>query len=95
MSKSANPHRVTNKWRSVSNPAAMRPSRFLWEPAYIAVLLEKENARLAERIKAAEEMISTRLTALTNRENHAQELRAIENTLKALNTLRRERLNHT
>jgi len=94
VSKSTKPHRVTNKWRSLSNPAAMRPSRFLWEPAYIAVLLEREDARLAERIKVAEQMISARLTALTNRENHAQELLAIESTLKALNTFRRERVNH-
>ena len=68
--------------------------RFSWEASHLAAILETDDRHLAERIRTAEDMLSARLIALKEPERHIVELRAIENALKELNIMRRERLHH-
>ena len=63
-----------------------------WEKLYVAAILETDDERLPQRIRAAEEAISMRLKTLPHKESRLAEIQKIENALKGLNTLRRERL---
>ena len=65
---------------------------FGWEKAYLAAVLETEDRLLCRRIEDAEYALALRLTVLTGSERHCGEVREIENALKGLRTLRRERL---
>ena len=68
------------------------PLSFPWEKFYVAAILETDDQRLPERIRDADQAISTRIVALTQSEDHVAEILEIENALKGLRVLRRERL---
>jgi hypothetical protein len=68
------------------------PARFPWEKSYIATVLEADNARLPERIKEAEETLSVRSLNLKDNAENEAELQAIEDALRTLAVLKRERL---
>jgi hypothetical protein len=68
------------------------PPRFPWEKLYIATVLEADNARLPERVKEAEETLSVRSLKLKDSAENEAELRAIEDALRTLAVLKRERL---
>jgi len=68
------------------------PARFPWEKLYIATVLEADNARLPERVKEAEETLSVRSLNLKDSAENEAELQAIEDALRTLAVLKRERL---
>jgi hypothetical protein len=70
---------------------SQNPSLFL-EGVYEAAVLEANDSRLEERIGVAEEALMARLLDLTDGQKHAVELRAVEDALKSLRGLKRERL---
>ena len=84
---------IKKQSHSFSKGADLHPSRFLWEASHAAAILETSNARLAERIGTAEEILFARLVALANRGSSNPEIRAIENALQELQRLRSTRLN--
>ena len=66
--------------------------RFPWEKLYIATVLEADNARLRERIEAVRGVLLVRLLDLTDSVEHEGELKAVEDGLRTLAALKRERL---
>ena len=54
--------------------------------------METDNALLEQRIRKAEELLVTRWLELTNRDEHGFEIEAIVSALRAIRTLKRERL---
>ena len=71
---------------------ATRPLFLSWEQFYFDAILETDDKRMRERIETAEEAISMRLVGLTQKKSDLAEVLEIENALKGLHTLRRERL---
>ena len=65
--------------------------RFSWEESYVSAVLETDNERLQQVIKAAEVAIVERLRALTNRREHKLEMQAVEDALYTLAALKQER----
>jgi len=65
---------------------------YSWEGVYEAAVFEANDSRLEERIGVAEEALMARLLDLTDGQTHAAELRAVEDALKSLRGLKRERL---
>lgn len=75
---------------------ANRPSSkrhdYPWKAAYRAAALESNKALLEKRITLAQEVLMTRLRALTGAEEQRSEIRAIEKALKTLAVIKWERL---
>ena len=71
---------------------ATRPLFLSWEQFYFDAILETDDQRMRERIEAAEDAISRRLVGLNHGEDHYVEIQEIENAMKGLHSLRRERL---
>jgi hypothetical protein len=65
--------------------------RFPWEKLYTATVLA-DNARLRERIEAVRGVLLVRLLDLTDSVEHEGELKAVEDGLRTLAALKRERL---
>jgi len=68
------------------------PPRFPWEKLYIGTVLGADNARPRERIEAVRAVLLVRLLDLTNGAEHEAELKAVEDGLRTLAALKRERL---
>ena len=73
-----------------NSPSESHP--YSWEEVYKAAVLETDNALLEQRIRKAEELLVTRWLELTNRDEHGFEIEAIVSALRAIRTLKRERL---
>jgi hypothetical protein len=73
-----------------NSPSENHP--YSWEEVYKAAVLEPDNTLLEQRIRKAEEVLVTRWLELTNRNEHGFEIEAIVSALKAVRTLKRERL---
>jgi hypothetical protein len=66
--------------------------KFPWEAAYLAAILETDESRLQARINVSEEQILARRYFLTKCEDYDAEKLAIQDALRALAVLKRERL---
>jgi len=67
-------------------------SPYSWRELYIAAMIETDNKRLPERIRAAEEAIALRLISLTGCEENDEDFREIKAALESLEVLKHERL---
>ncbi len=63
-----------------------------WRIAYRAAALEPDNARLEERVKAAQAVMMSRLVELVSSQGDRSEIRAIEKGLRTLVVIKWERL---
>lgn len=71
---------------------SLPPRKFSWESSYLAAVLEADNSRLPERIRLAEEQITSRMSTVTTSEKDEDERVAISEALYGLAALKRERL---
>jgi hypothetical protein len=62
----------------------------VWQQWYKAAMLETDPAKLRKRIEAAEAAIRIRLKAIAESLGHEEEIRAIDDALRALAVLKRE-----
>ena len=67
-------------------------ARFPWEKLYIGTVLEADAVRKPERIKIAEETLVARSLELKDNAEHKEEFQAVEEALRSLAVLKRERL---
>ena len=65
---------------------------FPWEEHYVKAVLEPDHARLEDLINRAEEAILSRSFRLKGRLGHTIELQLVEDALRNLIVVRRERL---
>jgi hypothetical protein len=63
-----------------------------WKIAYRAAALESDNALLENRIKAAQDLMMSRLLELFDTHADRSEIRAIEKALRTLSVIKWERL---
>jgi hypothetical protein len=68
--------------------------RFSWEEVCIAAALETDHTRIEERIKVAEGTLMARLLELPIGPENLPEIKALEDALKAMLDLKRERFGH-
>ena len=68
------------------------PTRVLWEPLCVGTRLKTDPARQPERIKIAEETLVARSLELKDNAEHEEEFQAVEDALRRLAVLKRERL---
>ena len=71
---------------------SLPPLKFPWQTSYLAAVLETDNSRLTERIRLAEEQITSRMSTVTTDERDEDERVAINDALRGLTVLKRERL---
>ena len=84
------PGRRTNP---VSAPLPPHSPTYPWEAAYVAAILETDDARLADRISAAELAIANRMDALNmDHGGTTEEQQSLTASLASLEKLRIERL---
>jgi len=67
-------------------------TKFIWEDDYKAAALETDDVYLGDRIQLTEGKLWGRFLELTNREEDEVEVEALEAALRAIHTLKRERL---
>ena len=72
--------------------ASSRVHGFPWKRVYRAATLETNNARLEKRIQTAEATLLARLIELEGLRENELEIRAIENAIRTLWTIRWRRL---
>jgi hypothetical protein len=72
--------------------ASSRVHGFPWKRVYRAATLETNNARLEKRIQIAEATLLARLIDLEGLRENELEIRAIENAIRTLWTIRWRRL---
>jgi len=65
--------------------------RFFWEQQYTATVLETDEVRLGVRVKILEAILLMRLLDLTGAPEDQEESKAVENALRNLAALKRER----
>jgi hypothetical protein len=65
---------------------------YVWEPLYVAAILETDDARLPKRIAEARAAMNARIARLADIEGNWVERRAMEAALHALRVLHGERL---
>jgi hypothetical protein len=65
--------------------------RFSWEEACRLASVETDHGRIEERISVAEGSLMARLLALPKVPEHQVEIKALEDALKAMLNLKRER----
>ncbi len=75
---------------TIYSPSKLHP--YPWEEVCEAAVSEADTARFQERISVAEGTLMARLLELSNRPEHKVETRAAEKALRALRTLKQERL---
>jgi hypothetical protein len=65
--------------------------QFSWEEVCTVAALETDHARIEERIRVAEGALMARLLELPKVPEHQVEIKALEDALKAMLNLKRER----
>ena len=72
---------------------ARKPPRtlFAWESEYYRTVLEKDDVRLAVRVKTLEGKLLLRLLDLSGDPEEEEELMAVEEALRALAILKKDR----
>ena len=68
--------------------------QFSWEEVCTVAALETDHARIEERIRVAEGTLMARLLELPRVREHQVEIKALEDSLKAMLDLKRERFGH-
>ena len=68
--------------------------QFSWEEVCTLAALETDHARIEERIRLAEQTLMARLLELPKVPEYQVEIRALEDALKAMLNLKRERFGH-
>ena len=63
-----------------------------WQRAYQAALLEKDKTNLLKKAEQAETLIFRRLQALGEASSHCEEATALDNAIRGLRTLQRDKL---
>ena len=63
-----------------------------WQRAYQAALLEKDKTKLLKKAEHAETLIFRRLQALGEASRHCEEAIALDNAIRGLRTLQRDKL---
>ena len=63
-------------------------SPYSWRELYIAAMIETDNKRLPERIRAAEEAIALRLISLTGCTADDEDLREIKTAVEAIESIK-------
>lgn len=60
-----------------------------WEPHLTAAIRESDPARLVERVRDVEELLSMRLDRISGSRAHVAEIQAIEDAMDVLEVLKR------
>jgi hypothetical protein len=78
---------------ATNRPSVLPPLRFLaWQPAYEAVLQSADTRMLFRLVEVAEAAIMVRRDLLNGDSNHRSECDAIEEALRILRVIKKERL---
>ena len=75
--------------------SSSKDQRFSWEEVCTAAALETDHARIGDRIKVEEGTLMARLLELTKVPEHEAEIKALEDALKGMLDLKRERFGHS
>jgi len=78
--------------KNIATHASSTVHGFPWERVYGAATLETNNAKVEERIRAAEGTLMAGLIELKGLRQNEPEIRAIENAIRTLWTIRWKRL---